>query len=257
MADGEGGVKIMEFIRKINGLEVNALYSEESIQNIFLPLLKRLTGMQKELNRRIIVMLAAPPAAGKSTLVSFLQYLSEITPEVTPVTAIGMDGFHRYQDYLLNHTTIRNGEEILMVKVKGAPETFDLEALTQRIQRLISDDVCPWPEYSRTIHNPVEGAIQVQGDIVLIEGNYLLLDLPGWKELKQLADYTISIRAKEADLRERLINRKQREGVNPTEAVKFVDNSDLPNARLCIAHTAETDLILNLEKDGTYTSGNK
>lgn len=245
----------MKFIRKINGLEVEAVYSEESIQYIFLPLLRRLTALQKKLNRRIVVMLAAPPAAGKSTLVSFLQYLSENTPGVTPITSIGMDGFHRYQDYLLTHTTVRDGKEILMVKVKGAPETFDLDALTERIKKIHGEKVCPWPEYSRKLHNPVEGAVQVQGDIVLIEGNYLLLDLPGWSELKNLADYTISIWAEKTDLRDRLINRKQREGVDHNDAVRFVDNSDLPNAELCITHTMKADLVLKLEKDDSYTCG--
>ena len=212
-----------------------------------------MTLLQKKINRRIVVMLAAPPAAGKSTLASFLQYLSEITPDITPITAIGMDGFHRYQDYLLSHTTIRNGEEILMVKVKGAPETFDLEALTERIKRLHTDDVCPWPEYSRTLHNPVEGAVQVQGDIVQVEGNYLLLDLPGWRELKKNADYTIRIQAEVGDLRDRLIDRKIKTEVSHRDAVAFVDNSDLPNARLCIERTMEANLVLRLEKDDSYT----
>lgn len=243
----------MQFTREINGLKVTAEYSQESIRKIFIPLLKHLTALQKQCGRRILVMLAAPPAAGKSTLVNFLQYLSETTPDITPITAIGMDGFHRYQDYLLTHTTIRNGEEILMVKVKGAPETFDLEALTARIMKLHRDEVCPWPEYSRTLHNPVEGAVQVQGDIVLIEGNYLLLDLPGWRDLKNHADYTICIQAEVENLRDRLINRKQREGVNHKDAVSFVDNSDLPNARLCIERTMGADLVLRLEKDESYS----
>jgi len=99
----------------------------------------------------------------------------------------------------------------------------------------------------------VEGAVQVQGDIVLIEGNYLLLDLPGWRDLKNYADYTICIQAEEEDLRERLINRKQREGVNHKDAVSFVDNSDLPNARLCIERTMGADLVLRLEKDESYS----
>ena len=100
---------------------------------------------------------------------------------------------------------------------------------------------------------PGGGTVQVQGDIVLIEGNYLLLDLPGWRDLKNHADYTICIQAEVEDLRDRLINRKQREGVNHKEAVCFVDNSDLPNARLCIERTMGADLVLRLEKDDSYS----
>ena len=243
----------MEFIREINGLPVTANYTDESVEKIFLPLLRHLTVLQKKLNRRIVVMLAAPPAAGKSTLVSFLQYLSETTPGVTPITAIGMDGFHHYQDSLLTHTTVRNGEEIPMVKIKGAPITFDLDGLTERIRRVRTEEICPWPEYSRTLHNPIEGGVQVQGDIVLIEGNYLLHDLPGWRKLKDYADYTIKIEAEVGELRSRLVERKISTGVSHREAEDFVDNSDIPNAELCIKCTMDADLVLRLEKDDSYS----
>ncbi|WP_256374471.1 hypothetical protein [Butyrivibrio sp. MC2021] len=41
-----------------------------------MPLLKRLTATQKEKGERVLVMLAATPGAGKSTLCSFLEELS-------------------------------------------------------------------------------------------------------------------------------------------------------------------------------------
>ena len=57
----------------INGIEVSASYSRRAAEEIFLPLLRRLSALQRERGRRILVMLAAPPGAGKSTLLSFLQ----------------------------------------------------------------------------------------------------------------------------------------------------------------------------------------
>ena len=102
----------MTFQIEINGLPVTAGFSEENIEEIFLPLLKHLTKLQSGLGRRILVFLAAPPGAGKSTLAEFLRYLSVNTPGVTPVTITGMDGFHRRQEYLLSHTTVRDGIEI-------------------------------------------------------------------------------------------------------------------------------------------------
>ena len=59
----------------INGLEVNAVYRRESIEGIFLPLLRKLTKMQKEKDDRVLALLAAPPGAGKSTLLSFISFL--------------------------------------------------------------------------------------------------------------------------------------------------------------------------------------
>ena len=61
----------------INGISVTASYSEQAVDEIFLPLLRKLTGIQKKKGRRILVMLAAPPGAGKSTLLSFLEHLAE------------------------------------------------------------------------------------------------------------------------------------------------------------------------------------
>ena len=62
----------------INGIEVNAVYSRDSIDGIFRPLLRRLTRMQKDKNRRILAFFAAPPGAGKSTLLSFLEMSSPV-----------------------------------------------------------------------------------------------------------------------------------------------------------------------------------
>ena len=52
----------MEYNTCINGYDIQAHYSEENIEKIFIPLLDRLTIMQQEKGRRILVMLAAPPA---------------------------------------------------------------------------------------------------------------------------------------------------------------------------------------------------
>lgn len=55
-------------------------------------------------------MLAAPPGTGKSTLVSFLEHLAKSVIPDKRVQAVGMDGFHHRQDYLLTHTVELDGE---------------------------------------------------------------------------------------------------------------------------------------------------
>ena len=232
----------------INGIQVNAEYSDESVTEIYLPLLKHLTAIQRNKGKRILVMLAAPPGAGKSTLCSFLEKLSRENDSVCNVQAIGMDGFHRRQEYLLTHSAIRDGKEIKMVEIKGAPVTFDLDKLTDAIRTVISGDDCYWPTYDRHLHNPVENAIHVTGDIILLEGNYLLLDEEGWKNLHQMADYTISISADEDMLRDRLIDRKMKSGNDRETATKFVDFSDMANVRLCLEKTVKADLMLSLSE---------
>jgi pantothenate kinase len=47
----------------------------------------------------------------------------------------------------------------------------------------------------RAVFRPVDDAVFVDGDIIIIEGNYLLLNEDGWRDLSDMADYTISITA--------------------------------------------------------------
>jgi len=243
----------MEYKVEINGLDVNATYREENIRDIFIPLLRRFKDLYDEKQKRILVLLAAPPGAGKSTLLSFLKYLSISEKGLMPITTIGMDGFHRYQDYLISHTIERDGQEYKMVDVKGCPETFDLTKLIERIKRISEGDVVGWPEYNRLTHNPIEDAIQVSGNIILLEGNYLLLNRLGWKDIKDYSDLTISIKADENLLRERLIERKFKSCNDLEKANAFVDFSDMYNVRTCLNESMNADIELKIMDDSSYT----
>lgn len=243
----------MDFLCTINGLAVEAAYSERSVDEIFRPLLRTLSKLQREKGRRILVMLAAPPGAGKSTLSFFLQKLSESDPSLVPLTAIGMDGFHCFRDYLAAHTIVIDGQEFPLSRIKGAPETFDLGKLLERIETLCSGADTPWPHYDRTLHDPVDGAILVSGKIVLLEGNYLLLDEPGWRELRKYADFAIRIDAPEELLYDRLYERKARSGaLRPEEVERHVRGSDLPNVRRVLDHSFDGDLNLRMLPGGEY-----
>ena len=236
----------------INGIDVAATYSEEAVNGIFLPLLKRLTELQKAKGKRILAMLAAPPGAGKSTLLSFLDRMAREKAGLSPIQTIGMDGFHRRQEYLLSHSVLRDGKDVRMVDIKGAPVTFDLEQLKERVRRVAAGENCGWPVYDRLHHNPTDNAVMIDSNIVLLEGNYLLLDEDGWNVLKEYADYTISVSAEEALLRTRLVDRRIKTGVEREAAIRFVDFSDMPNVRICLAKTMPADLELTVDEDGDY-----
>lgn len=241
----------MKYTANINGIDVSVSFSEKTINELLIPLLKHLSEMHTKKQNRILTMLAAPPGAGKSTLVSFLEYLAKEKLPENRIQAVGMDGFHRRQEYLLSHTVQVNGTEIPMVDIKGAPVTFDLESLRKKIAEVAEGRPCRWPRYDRLLHNPVEDAIAINADIVLLEGNYLLLDMDGWRELSACADYTIFLTADAEMLRERLIVRRTATGVKREDAEKFVDFSDMANVRLCLEKTKSADLELEVTKDGT------
>ena len=243
---------MIEYKVTINGIEVCAQYTERAVQGIFLPLLKKLTELQREKGSRILIMLAAPPGAGKSTLLSFLEKLSREDSSLSDIQTIGMDGFHRRQEYLKSHFVERDGRNVSMVEIKGAPITFDLERLTESVRKAASGAVCGWPVYDRLLHNPVENAVTVDHDIVLLEGNYLLLNEDGWRDLSAYADCRVSVWAEEDMLRARLIDRRVKTGVDREAAVRFVDFSDMPNVRLCLEKTMPADVRLSIDADGDY-----
>ena len=252
-AEVQGKDKHMrEYRTVINGIPVTAFYSRRAVEELFLPLLCRLTLLQQEKGRRILVMLAAPPGCGKTTLCSFFEKLSLENENLTPLQAIGMDGFHRRQEYLQSHSVERDGKQVRMVEIKGAPVTFDLPKLTEYVKRVAAGENFGWPQYDRMLHNPVENALPVKERIVLLEGNYLLLEEAGWRDLAGYADYTISVSAEECLLRSRLIERKICTGADAEKAERFVDFSDMPNVHLCLQKTGKADLSLRIDAAGDY-----
>jgi len=237
----------MEYTFLVNGFEITAQYDDAFVESVLLPLLRRLTAMQREKGGRLVVFLAAPPAVGKSTLAAFLEHLSRQDASITPLQALGMDGFHYHQDYILAHTVLRDGVEVPMKSIKGAPESFDIHKLTDMLRRVRAEDL-RWPYYDRRLHDVVEDALPVAEKILLVEGNWLLLDEPLWRDLA--CDYSIFIGGTEELLRERLVQRKIRGGLTREAAEDFYAACDGPNIIRCMAGSRAADLRLELTVGG-------
>jgi pantothenate kinase len=247
--------EIAYYTFSVNNLEIQAGYFQEDVNEIFLPLVQTLTNLQKQQNRRIIVFLAAPPATGKTTLSLFLEYLSVNTKGFTPIQSIGLDGFHFPQKYLETHSVLIDGKDVPMKAVKGAPETFDLQKVLDKIRTLQSCENVQFPVYSRILHDVEEDKKLINGKIILIEGNWLLLDEDGWQELKQLCDYSIFIHAKEEMLETRLIQRKIRGGLSEKEAQEFYIHSDAKNVNRVLNNKLKSDLFVTLQETGKFLQG--
>lgn len=193
--------------------------------------------------RRYLVGVAGPPGAGKSTLAQAL--VDAVRRSGVFAEVAGMDGFH------LSSALLRDAGALGR---KGQPDTFDVASFVARLRRLRDSAIgvpVPWPVYDRARHDPVADAVVFTGErVAIVEGNYLLLDRPGWREVREYLDEVWYLDAEEAVIEQRLLRRHLRGGKSPDRAEAMVAGSDLPNARL-IARTADrADLVLRAVSGG-------
>ena len=231
----------------VNGLEIEAEFPAENRDRVFLPLLERLTALQRAKGPRIVVFLGAPPAAGKSTLCCYLEALSKEKAGLSPVQCVGIDGFHHYQEYLDSHSIEKDGRIIPLASIKGAPESYDVEKLKKLLAK-INEEGQFWPLYDRRIHNPVENAVEIREKILILEGNWLLLDEEPWKDLK--CDYSVFLAAGDRSQLERIVRRKMMGGFSEAHAREIVQKNDWPNILRCMENSRRADLNLKYNPEG-------
>ncbi len=182
---------------------------------------------------RRLVAIAGAPGAGKSTFADRLH--AAIAPRLA-VEVLPMDGFH-YDDAVLHARGHRPR--------KGAPHTFDVDGLAAMLARLSADDGrdVAVPVFDRAIEIARAGAriIPAAARLILVEGNYLLLDDPAWAALRPSFDATVFLAVPEPTLEARLRARWQGYGMTPEAIRDKLEGNDLPNMRLVVAHSVPAD----------------
>lgn len=190
--------------------------------------------------RRILVGIAGPPAAGKSTLaVSLAEALRREYGSGTAV-AVPMDGFH-----LANAELARLG----LANRKGAPETFDAAGFVHLLTRLRAapdGEVVYAPEFNRTLNESIGSAIPVPASVrvVVVEGNYLLLPREPWAPVRDLLDLALYIEAPTSTRVDALLRRQRSRGLDRDAAHDWVYRSDETNAALIATTRDRADRIL-------------
>ncbi|MCV7202509.1 nucleoside/nucleotide kinase family protein [Mycolicibacterium peregrinum] len=185
-----------------------------------------------------VIGIAGAPGAGKSTLTEALVAAARARLGDDAVAHVPMDGFH-----LADVELRRLGR----LDRKGAPDTFDVAGYAALLRRIRGrTEVVYAPGFEREIEQPVAGAIPVFPDtaVVLTEGNYLLLDDPGWAAVAAEID-EIWFCVIEDDLRvARLVARHVAFGKSAGAARRWVAKVDEPNARLVAATAERADLAV-------------
>ncbi len=181
--------------------------------------------------RRVPPGIAGSPGSGKSTLA---QALHAARPGLTAL--VPMDGFHLAQAEL---------ERLGRAGRKGAPDTFDADgfvALLRRLREPAGRTVYA-PVFRREIEEPVANALPVapQVPVVIVEGNYLLLEDGAWGEVRGLLDEAWHVAVDPAVRVPQLIARHVAFGRSPEAAHEWVMRSDEANARRveAVAHRAD------------------
>lgn len=173
---------------------------------------------------RRLVALAGPPASGKSTLARNLVAVIGVSSRLVP-----MDGFH-LDNRLLDAKDL--------CARKGAPETFDLGGLLRLLPALRHEERVYFPTFDRARDVAVAGAGEIDATVetVIIEGNYLMFDQPGWRDLASHWDGCLFLEASPEVLRDRLMKRWRGYGLDETDARERTDGNDLVNATRILRH---------------------
>lgn len=192
---------------------------------------------------RVLVALAGAPGSGKSTLAEELvATLNRRTPGC--VVVLPMDGYH-YDDLLLRQLGRHSR--------KGAPDTFDVDGLRHMLVRLRNndDEAVAVPVFDREVEIARAGArlIPASVEIIVVEGNYLLLRRDPWAALRPLFDLTVMITASEETLRKRLTARWEGYALPPGEIMRKLEEVDLPNGRFVRTESVEADCQLRNDGD--------
>jgi pantothenate kinase len=193
---------------------------------------------------RAVLGITGAPAAGKTTLAEEL--VAALTPAPPPglvagewVRHVPMDGFH-LADAELDRLGLRDR--------KGAPETFDPLGYAALLRRLVQDEdeIVYAPGFERVIEQPIAGAIPIErpARLIITEGNYLLLDSPGWRAVHPLLAEVWYADLDRDTRMERLVARHVRFGKPLPAAIAWANGTDERNAAVIAATRDRADLVV-------------
>ncbi|KAL6413059.1 hypothetical protein AUP68_02556 [Ilyonectria robusta] len=182
---------------------------------------------------RVIIAFSGPPGSGKSTIAA--EVVQRINTQTGRPTAavIPMDGFHYSRAHL--DTLPNRGEAYAR---RGAHWTFDSDGVLKLVKALhVSRNgpthIITAPSFDHKSKDPVADALRIEPEtqIVIIEGNWLLLDRAPWKQIPDYVDDTWFVDVEPSLARHRVAARHIEAGIetNWEEAIARANKNDLLN----------------------------
>eukprot|EP00882_Tetradesmus_deserticola_P021737 GHRQ01023534.1.p1 GENE.GHRQ01023534.1~~GHRQ01023534.1.p1 ORF type:complete len:306 (+),score=75.56 GHRQ01023534.1:124-1041(+) len=179
-----------------------------------------------------LVGIAGSPGSGKSTLA---QQVAQSITQLCQQRGLGrsaavapMDGFHLYKKQL---DAMPDPQEAYARR--GAHWTFDSAAFVAAIQRLKQHGAASLPSFDHGVGDPIEDDIQIdaaQHAVVLVEGNYLFLELEPWMQLRKLFDDAWFVDCPVDLAMQRVFERQVAIGLAPEVSLERIEGNDRPNA---------------------------
>ncbi|KAF2491809.1 P-loop containing nucleoside triphosphate hydrolase protein [Lophium mytilinum] len=218
--------------------------------------------------RRFLVAIAGAPGSGKTTIATetiriINQTAAATSPSSTPTAiAVSMDGFHLSRSTL---DALPNKEEAYIRR--GAPWTFDVDALLAFVHNLrvwadrypktstatpeststststsesapLAAESSPEapllvPSFDHAAKDPVVDGVTIppSAEIVVLEGNYLLLNQDKWRDIAPLVDLRVFVDVDLDVARARVARRHVAAGIEKTleDGFRRVDANDYIN----------------------------
>ncbi len=184
---------------------------------------------------RYFIALSGPPASGKSTISENL--VKDLSAKGYNSSILQMDGFH-YDDLIL--------KERKLLSKKGAPETFDVMGLINFVSRLHNEDEVVIPIFDRSLELSRSSAVIISKNtkVIIVEGNYVLLNSYPWSELHKFFNTTVMINCEKKILENRLIERWKNFNLPKKEIDEKVYKNDLPNGVNVLKNSIAAEYIL-------------
>lgn len=230
----------------LDGTEARLELSRDQVELFYEPLAEKLLAASSP-DSRLLVAVAGPPGSGKTAFATTLVGVLDALSGRDIAVAVGLDGWHYTNEYLDSHIVMRHGEAVSLRQIKGAPESFDVQAVHQWLSEVRDRERLTFPVYSRALHEPLPelGQIQESHEIVVMEGNYLLLDEAGWRDLGDAFDIRVFVTAPRGVLVKALRERHLRGGKTADFTERQIRQVDLPNARRVAPAISAADVVVH------------